>query len=883
MQRDLRPQDENERGNGDGENEHRSESVAAKNGGNWHGEMYRNGAEQRTFSESESLQAPHRNAVMSPQRELRQAWRRLRRAPVFSLTTLIVLALGIGATIAMFSVVDGVLLRPLPFAEPDRLISLSHGLVVPGVAHVDQSDATFLLYQRHNQVFDGMGSYREGEVNIGAQATGGVDAQRVPAVAVSASLMRVLGVAPLIGRSFVAGEDRADAPPVVMLSERFWRLKFGADRGVVGSRVLIDGLPAQVVGVMPATFQFPSALDDVWYPSRFDLRRTQPGSFNYLAVARLRRGVSLEAAIADLDRILPRLLDEFPSDIPPAMFAKVHLHTLARPLRDVLVADASRLLWILFGAGALVLLIACANAANLFLVRGESRQRELTLRVALGASGGDVLAQYLSEAACLAALGGLLGLIAADWGVRLLASLPDGVSVPRVGEISVNARVVAFATLVTFLSAIAVSIIPVMRARRIPLVAALNDAGRAATTGVARQRSRMILVVAQTALALVLVAASGLMLRSFARLRDVAPGFNADGRVTMRMALPQARYGTAAAHVQYFERVLAAVRALPGVQDVGLTNWLPLSDGHDNTALAVEDHPVAKNTVPPIHDVVTASPSYFSALGIPMSSGRTFGPQDAARPVNEAVVSRAFAKRYWGERSALGKRLRPGIDGPWYTIVGVVGDVHLESLEKPAEDAAYLPLVTAGHDSGSYVPSDLTLVVHLAGDIAAGTSLIRNAVRHVDPTIPTFHEQTMSRVLVNASARTRFVMLLLGVAGSVALTLAGVGIYGVMAYGVSLRQREIGVRVALGARPSDVRRMISRQGVALAALGIAVGLVAALGLTRFMRGLLYGVSATDPFALAASCVLMLLVALAASWLPAHRAAAVDPATSLRAD
>jgi predicted permease len=417
----------------------------------------------------------------------------------------------------------------------------------------------------------------------------------------------------------------------------------------------------------------------------------------------------------------------------------------------------------------------------------------------------------------------------------------------------------------------------------VPLAMVLSDAGRASTAGRARQRSRSALVVAQVALSLVLVAGSGLMFRSFVRLRNVNPGFDSQGVLTLRVALPDAKYGTPQARTQYFDRLVATAAATPGVRAAGLTNWLPLGDGRDNTTLAVEDHPVPPNSVPPVHDVVRVGSNYFGTMRMPMLSGRTFGPQDVAHPTPEAVVSRAFARRYWGAADPLGRRLRPGIDGPWYTVVGVVGDVHLESLDKPAEDAVYMPLVVPGHDVAADVPTDVTLAVRTDGDPATLLSSVRGVVHGIDPALPTFQEQTMSRVVAQASARTRFTMLLLGTAAAIALLLSGVGIYGVMAYGVSLRRREIGVRMALGARPADVSQMISRQGLLLSAVGVGIGLAVAIVVTRFMRGLLYDVSATDPLTLAATCVLLLLVAVFASWLPARRAASVDPAVALRTD
>ncbi|MEO6877047.1 MAG: ABC transporter permease, partial [Gemmatimonadaceae bacterium] len=503
------------------------------------------------------------------------------------------------------------LLRPLPYASPGQLVSLSHSVALKGLDHVEQSDASFLVYQRHNQVFTAMGSYRDAAVNLAPGSGNGEDAERVSTASVSASLLPMLGVAPLFGRYFAAGEDRFDAPRAIILSEGLWRKRFGADRSIVGKRVLVDGVPSEVVGVMPLRFQFPSATTEAWIPTPFDPAHTEPGSFNYHAVARLRDGVTPAAAAADLDRVLPRMLDEYPSDIPPAMFASVHLRATVRPLLDVMVSDVSRLLWILFGTGVVVLLIACANVANLFLIRGEARHRELAVRTALGAGRSAVLAQYFSEAALLAGTGGVLGLAIAGSVIRLLAALPESMALPRMAEVSLDGRVVAFAVAVTIATAIAVSVVPLLRARRVPLSAVLKDSGRAATSGVARQRSRNVLVVAQVALALVLVAASGLMLRSFSRLRSVSPGFDAEHALAMNIALPDAKYRSSSSEMQYYNALADQIRAIPGVTAVGYTNWLPLSGENDNGVVGVEDHPVGTNKVPPVHDQSNVSGEYF--------------------------------------------------------------------------------------------------------------------------------------------------------------------------------------------------------------------------------------------------------------------------------
>jgi putative ABC transport system permease protein len=813
--------------------------------------------------------------------EIRHAARRLRRVPTFTAATMFVLALGIGATTAVFSVVNGVLLRPLPYPDPERLVDLSHTLQVAGVGKVQQSDASFLLYQRHTTVFDGVAATRGFDVNIGPIVGSPAQTERVFATGVSASLFGVLRVKPLHGRGFLEGEDRKDHSRVVVLAEGLWRRKFGGDESVVGKQVVIDGESRTVVGIMPQSFQYPGASTELWIPLAFDPAHANAGSFNFEGVARLKPGVSPEAAQAELDRLLPRLLEEFPSNIPPAMWAQAHVRALVTPLRDVIVGDVSRLLWILLGTVGLVLLIACANVANLFLVRGESRQRELAVRSALGAGLAGVLAQYLSEALLLAGGGGAVGVGLAAFAVRFARSLPSGIDLPRLNEVRIDGTVLLFAVALTVIAAIAVSLIPLMRARKIPISSVLKESGRSATTGGERQRARSALVIAQVALALVLVAASGLMARSFARLRDVKPGFDADGMFVMRIALPTSKYASTASIIQFYDRLLEQTRALPGVRSAELTTWVPLTGNHSNSVTQVEDHPLPPNAVPRVHDQAYVTAGYFTMMSAPLLTGRTFGTQDPARPSNEVIVSRAFAERYWPKGNPLGKRIRPGIDGPWFTIVGVASDVHLQALDQPVDDAIYLPMVTPDSDTTS-APSAVAVLIRSSNPDAVAAP-VRRVVQSLDPALPVYDEHLMTAIVASASARTRFTMLLLAVASGLALVLGAVGIYGVMAYGVSLRQREIGVRMALGARPVDVRQMISRQGVGLAAIGVVIGLAAALGVTRFLRGLLYDVSPTDPLTLGGTCVVLLAVALLASWIPAQRAAGMDAAEALRSD
>ena len=814
-------------------------------------------------------------------RQVRLAARALARRPAFAMVAIGTLALGIGAATAVFSLVHGVLLRPLPFPEPERLLAVTHTTAVPGVPEVQQSDAGFLLYERHATAFERTGVHRVTDVNLVAPSGGAMQAERLVAAGVSAGLFPTLRATALRGRTFVAGEDRRGARPVVVLSEGLWRRRFGGDPSVVGRQVLVDGSPREVVGIMPARFRYPTASTQLWYPLPFDAATASPGNFNFTQVARLKPGVTPERAVAELARLLPRVIEEYPGDIPPAMWAQARLAPAVAPLREAIVGRVRGLLWVLLGGAGLVLLIACANVASLFLVRAEEGQRELAVRSALGA-GRAAAAQYLAEAAVVGVLGSVGGVALAVLGVRLLRALPSGVDLPRLSEVGVDGTVLLFALGAAAFATLAASALPLLRARGVPVAAVLRDAGRAATAGVRRQSARKALVVAQVALALVLVAASGLMARSFARLRDVAPGFEPARVLAVRIALPPSSYRDAASVARLYDRLLRELDALPGVQHAALTSWLPLSEDHNNGTVFVEDRPVVGDAVPPVHEQVHVSRDWFATVGTPLLAGRTFAPHDPARASTEVIVSRAFAERYWPGQRALGKRVRAGLVAPWLTVVGVVGDVHLAALDRPAEEALYLPYHAFDRDT-AWAPTGVTLALRAAGDPAALVAAVRRTVHALDPAVPTYDERPMADTLRAAAARTRFTTLLLGIASAVALLLGAVGMYGVMAYGVSLRQREIGVRLALGARPLDVGRMISRQGVALAAAGVAIGLAGALAVTRFLRGLLYGVSPTDPPTLAATCALLLAVALVASWLPARRAAALPPVEALRRD
>ncbi len=835
--------------------------------------------------------------VESAPQHLRRAVRRLLRAPIFSLTVALTLMLGIGATTAVFSLVNGVLLRPLPFIRPTQLVDLSHTLVLQGLTRVDQSDATYLHYRAANHAFAGVGAYQDVAVNLSSASRAGAgepaSAQRVVAARVSASLFGVLGATPLRGRVFSESEDRPGRLPVVILAERLWKQQYASDPGIVGRTIEIDGVSHQVIGVMPGRFQFPGERTVLWLPVNIDPARTESATFDLRAVARLRDGVSPEAAEADLQQLLPRVPEAFPGRLTVAAIALTHMHVVVRPLLETMVGEVRRALWVVLGAVGFLLLIACASVANLLLVRAEERQHDLAVRRALGAGRGAIVAEFLSEGLILAALGGALGLALAAAGVGVLRSREAGISIPRLGDVGIDGTVLAVAAGISVLAAVIMSLIPAFRSGGVGASSVLMRTGRAATAGLHRHRARRAFVVAQIGLALVLVTGAGLMARSFQYLRAVQPGFDAAQSSTFRVALPPGAYPTTGEATRLILRALDAIAALPGVKATGAVSKLPLDDeARRDTAVWIEDRPLGMGAIPNLHQVVYATPGTFGALGIPLVRGRTFEQPDPNRAPLEVIVTRALAERYWGSGEAVGRRLRLSSPfGAWFTVVGVTGDIRGTRLEQPPDEAVFLPLVTApgpaapdgGAGDARWMPREVAIVVRGTGDPALLTVPVERTLRALAPTVPVYGARTMTQVVARAMARTAFTLQLLGLASVAALIIGAVGLYGVVSYMVSLRAREMAVRIALGAQPAALRRMVLRQAVAVAALGIVLGLAATLVLMRFLTSLLFDVAPTDPVTLVGAVAVMSGVAVAASWLPARRAAAMDPAEALRAD
>lgn len=821
----------------------------------------------------------------------KHAVRRLLRARTFTAASIVTLALGIGGTAAVFSVVNSILLEPLPFERADRLVDVSHTLVVSGPLHVDQSDATYLLYRRDNHSFTDVGAYRASAVNAApVAASGSVEsAARVSATFASPSVFRVLRSRAERGRLLAEHDGEIGAAPVAVISEGLWRRQFGADPRILDRSIIVDGTQHRIVGIMPDGFEFPDATNALWIPLQLDPANTKSAAFDYKAIARRRDGVSLAAATADLDRILPHVPEVFPGRLSAGAIAATHMHPVVRPLRDVIVGDVARVLWIVLGAVVLLLVIACANVANLFLARAESRHRELAVRSALGAAHGQLLLELLSEAAVIATAGGLLGLAGAAVGLRALTTLDSASTLPRLADVHLDGATFAVTTAIVVLCALVVSALPLVRLGGVSLVQVLVSSGRAATSR-SRHGARRALVVAQVAIALVLVFAAGLFVRSFAALRDIEPGFSPSHALAFRIALPTATYPTTANAAGLIVRSIDAIAGVPGVRAVGAITKLPLdAEARQDSAVFIEDRPVRKGGIPDLHEIDFATPGYFRAMGIPLLAGRLFAaPEPNGEPENgppQVIVSAAFAARYWpgAPVNAIGRRVRMNPTDPWHTIVGVVGSVRGDGLEQPPTTEVYCPLVTHSASGAAWIPRDLALVARSEGDPSRLATAVQQAMSGIDPSLPVYRLMPLDDLLAHATARTGFMILLLGLAATIATVIGACGIYGVISYLVALRTREIGVRLALGADARDVRMFVTRQAVIDAAIGVALGTVGALTLARAAGAAVVDVSPTDPATLTAAGALLMLTAIAAAWIPARRAARLDPAIALRTE
>jgi putative ABC transport system permease protein len=829
---------------------------------------------------------------------IRHAWRSLRRTPVFTITATLTLVIGIGASVAIFSVVNGVLLRPLPYGNPDRLVGAWFDLPPLNMTHTQQTQTTYYTFQRLAHTIDGIGLYQEGSANV-AEPGGKSEPQHLTAAWITSTLLPVLQVSPIVGRNITADEDlpnapqvgagRKDAGNVVIISEGLWRSRFGADPNILGHSMDVGGLTREIVGVMPTRFRFPSAETQLWLPLGLDPNNKFPGGFNYNSVARLKPGVSVADAQRDLAAVLPRMVELYPTFAPGVstqmLMDQAKPTPRLIPLREDVTGGIAKTLWMVAVAAGLVLLVACANVSNLILVRADGRQRELAIREALGAGRARVLSHFLAESVVLTTVAGVIGLGLATVAIRVLVSAGPA-DIPRIAEVGVDASAVLFTVVLAALVAMFCSVIPALRIGRVHLSNALREGGRSGTAGRVQHRVRGALVAAQIALALVVLASSGLLVRTFQRLHAIRPGFDPQHVATFWMSVPHARYKNDTAVARFYAQLDARIAELPGVRVVGLTSRLPLeSHGMNLNPLYPEDDPSYATKIPPLQINTLVNGGYFRAMGIPLIAGRTFERLDLQRD-GEAIVSRRTAVQFWKDSTgvtALGKGFRGLPNGPLYTVIGVVGDARDTALAAPPSQTVYFPEVAEKDTLFSLTTRTMALVVRTAGDPAAITSAVQRAVRELDPTLPLFDVRPMTTVFNASMAQLSFIIVILGAAAVVTLTLGAIGLYGVMAYVVTLRTKELGVRIALGAQPRAVAAMMTRQGMTLTGIGIVGGLLLFTLAARFLRSFLFGVAPSDPATLAGASLMLVAIATVASWIPARRASRVDPADALRAE
>ncbi len=804
-------------------------------------------------------------------RDFRFGLRSMSRNPGFTSVAVITLALGIGATTAIFSVVYGILLQPLPYPEDDRLVTLIQSYPQKGLDTWGLSQANFALYRDQNHVFEKIAAFTSAGFNL----TGGASPERLQASAVTVDFFDVLGVQPAWGRAFSSEEDSPGKNSVCILSYGLWQRRFGGDPQILGQSLLLNNIPTEVVGVMPQGFAYPNTNVEMWTPLGLNPQRTFP--YTLSGIARLKQGVAVSQAVIETTDIFWSAAQQNPAfagaSAPPP--ADADMKTIVRPLKEVIIGDTKTPLLVLLGAVGLVLLIACANVANLLLARAASRTRELSLRFALGATPWRVIRQLLTESLLLSLIGGAAGLALAWIGVGMLRQLPALKQVPRLGEVSVDPAILAFAGTLAVLTGLLFGLAPALRAYRIGLQAGMREGVRG-SAGRSSRRLNSVLVAAQFALCLVLLISAGLLLKSFQRLLSVSPGFEPENVLSMRLALPASKYADGETSIRFFESLLERVRSLPGVRSAGVTSTLPFAGGRTSDGFVVEGHEPDPGGVAPNAQVRLVSPGYFQTLAIPLLRGRDFLSTDSADSPPVAIVDETLARRFWADGDAIGKRIRFAWADQWMTIVGVAAGVKNRNLKETMEPHFYYPH-TQDRSQQMY------LTVRTSGEPTAITTAIRGEVQALDADLPLWGVQPLAQAVGQTLNNQRLTNTLLTAFALLAVLLAAVGIYGVMSLYVSNRTNEFGIRLALGAHPSVLLRSVLRQGLVLASAGLVAGVAAAAALTRMLASLLFEVSATDPAVFFTVPLLLVAVALLACYIPARRAMRVDPLVALRCE
>jgi predicted permease len=822
--------------------------------------------------------------------DMRHMLRRLRKTPAFTVAVLLTLALGIGGNIAIFAVVDAVLIRPLAYPHAETLIGVQH--TAPGIPGLDgnigSSASMYFTYREENRTFEHFGMWSSG----GARLTGVADPELPRTLYVTSGVLDALAVKPLLGRWFSEADDAPGSPETVMLTYGFWQRRFGGDRSIVGRRLTVDAKPHTVIGVMPREFRFQRD-PELILPLQFDRNAQFLGGFGYMSLARLMSGVTIDQARADLTRMTDIWLNAWSPNpgLDRGLFQNARVAPKIQPLKQEVVGDVGTALSVVMGTLGLVLLIVCANVANLTIVRAEARRQELAIRAALGAGWDRIAREMLLESMTLGLLGGALGLGLAYAGLRILVAKGPAM-LPRLGEIGIDAAVLAFAVGASLLSGVSFGVIPVLKYSGPRMANALRGVGRTFSDDRGRHRARNVLVVVQVALALVLLVSSGLMIRTFQRLHSVRPGFtHADEIQILHAMVPDAIAKEPERVMRMHHAILDKLAAIPGVTSVGFASSAPLESflGAPSNPVFAEDKPLATAQLPPLRQIRRIAPALFKTLGTRVVVGREFTWADLYEKRRVAIVSENLAREWWGDpRAALGKRIREGgaVD-PWREIVGVVENVYDFGVGVPPPTIVYWPALMDryiwGSDNGFAVNTGVFVIRSSRTGTDSLLTEARQAIWSVNGRQPVFLVTTLKSLYDQSIARTSFTLVMLAIAGVMALALGIVGIYGVIAYAVSQRTREIGIRTALGAQPARLLAMFVRHALVLAGVGAILGLLAAAGLTRLMSSLLFGVTALDPVTYAAVSALLVVAAVLASYLPARRAMAIDPVQALQAE
>jgi predicted permease len=803
---------------------------------------------------------------------------------MFTGITVITLAIGIGANTAIFSVANGVLLKPLPYSSPERLVSIWQTAPGLNIKEINASPATYLTYREEGRTFEDIGLWQRDSVSV----TGIAEPEEVPCLSVTDGTLPILGIQPVLGRGFTRKDDSPGSPETVILTYGYWQRRFGGSPAAVGQRVLMDGQAREVIGVLPRSFRFMDFKPQLILPLRLDRNKVFVGNFSYQAIARLKSGITISQANADVARMLPMMGAKFPP--APGMSAKMledaRLGPDVRPLKTDVVGDVGKVLWVLMGTVGIVLLIACANVANLLLVRAEGRQQELAIRAALGASWSQVARELLLESVTLAAAGGALGLGLAYGALRLLVVMGPA-NLPRLDEIAIDAPVLLFTAGISLFAGLLFGIIPVFKYAGPRLGTALRQGGRTVSEGKERHRVRNALVVLQVALALVLLISSGLMIRTMRALNHVQPGFTEPGEIlTLRVSIPRAQVPQKEQVVRMDNDIMEKIAAIPGVTSVGLSNSITMDGNTDNDPIYAEGRVYSESQIPPLRRFKFITPGFFKTMGNPLLAGRDLTWTDLYDKRPSVLVSENMARELWGSPSAaLGKRVRENPKAPWREVVGVVGNERDDGVSQKAPTIIYWPIIIQGFwGEPLWLQRDLAFAVRSRRSGSAGyLKEVQQAVWSMNSNLTIASVRTVREIYDRSTARTSFTLVMLSIAAGMALLLGVVGIYGVIAYSVSQRTREIGIRIALGAQQETVTQMFVRHALLLTGIGVACGLAAAVVMMRLMSALLFGVNPVDPATYGAVSVVLASAALLASYLPARKATRIEPVDALRAE